>query len=61
MCRTCWFSVPAKLRKAVNGTWRAYRMSMSERKEVFDDYAARIEAYRVARDAAIAAAVVARP
>ena len=52
MCKACWYSVPTPRRRAVNATWRAYRAEPS-----LDA----IKTYRVARDAAIAAAREARP
>jgi hypothetical protein len=52
MCKACWYSVPTLQRRAVNKTWSAYKA---------DPTIEGIKAYRVARDAAIAAAAEARP
>jgi hypothetical protein len=48
MCRECWYRVPAKVRKAVNAAWRAYR-----RADVPEESIPAIRAYRGVREQAI--------
>lgn len=56
MCKPCWYTVPGALRRDVNKTWRHYQGALNH-----EAVLSGLKAYRVARDAAIAAVLGSRP
>lgn len=58
LCRSCWGAVPADVQRQVNRTWRTMRTALRQRAP---DLRRHLADYRQASDAAVIAAITARP